>query len=215
VSRKESPWDDDAARVAGDIDQSLKQLVEDATERVVEEEESTNGVHVKIIHPTSIEQALSITCRVSPSSASSAVGSAQASPHRTKEDVLALAQDKHERALVSQVVSPQDIGVSYDMIGGLFEVKELLRQSITYPLKFPHLYNEGIAKEAVKGVLLFGPPGTGKVRYISQCFTSSPKQEHVANMYFLFCVLFALNTFLPFNRQCWRRLWRRKVGLVF
>ena len=33
---------------------------------------------------------------------------------------------------------------------------------MTYPLKFPHLYSEGIAKEAVKGVLLFGPPGTGK-----------------------------------------------------
>lgn len=75
---------------------------------------------------------------------------------------MALAQDKHERALISQVASPQDIGVTYDMIGGLTDVKELLRQSITYPLKFPHLYSEGIAREAVKGVLLFGPPGTGK-----------------------------------------------------
>ena len=59
---------------------------------------------------------------------------------------MALAQDKHERALVSQVVSPQDIGVTYDMVGGLSNVKELLRQSITYPLKFPHLYSEGIAR---------------------------------------------------------------------
>ena len=73
---------------------------------------------------------------------------------------MALAQDKHERALIPNCVTPQDIGVTYDMIGGLTEVKELLRQSITYPLKFPHLYSEGIAKEAVKGVLLFGPPGT-------------------------------------------------------
>ena len=72
---------------------------------------------------------------------------------------MALAQDKHERALIPNCVSPQDIGVTYDMIGGLDEVKELLRQSITYPLKFPHLYSEGIAREAVKGVLLFGPPG--------------------------------------------------------
>lgn len=82
--------------------------------------------------------------------------------HRSRDEISELAQDKHERALVSQVVSPQDIGVNYDMIGGLGDVKELLRQSITYPLKYPHLYNEGIAREAVKGVLLFGPPGTGK-----------------------------------------------------
>jgi SpoVK/Ycf46/Vps4 family AAA+-type ATPase len=48
------------------------------------------------------------------------------------------------------------------MIGGLNEAKESLRQCITYPLKYPWLYREGIAQEAVKGVLLFGPPGTGK-----------------------------------------------------
>ena len=47
----------------------------------------------------------------------------------------------------------------YDMIGGLSAVKETLRQCITYPLKYPRLYQEGIAAEAVKGVLLFGPPG--------------------------------------------------------
>lgn len=67
--------------------------------------------------------------------------------------------DRHEQALVSNVILPKDIGVTYDMIGGLGGAKELLRQCITYPLRFPHLYNEGIAREAVKGVLLFGPPG--------------------------------------------------------
>ena len=115
------------------------------------------------IHPKSIEKALSTISRVNPSpSGTSILGTPQAITHRTKEEISELAQDKHERALISQVVSPQDIGVSYDMIGGLNDVKELLRQSITYPLKFPHLYSEGIAREAVKGVLLFGPPGTGK-----------------------------------------------------
>lgn len=114
------------------------------------------------LNPSTLESALSVICRIAPSPGGGISGSTNAVVYRTKEETMALAQDKHEKALVSQVVNAQDIGVTYDMIGGLKEVKELLRQSITYPLKFPHLYSEGIAREAVKGVLLFGPPGTGK-----------------------------------------------------
>lgn len=117
---------------------------------------------IQYIHPSSLEAALTMKSRISPSPSGGLSVSGPPASHRSREEIAALAQDKHERALVSQVVSPQDIGVTYDMIGGLSEVKELLRQSITYPLKFPHLYSEGIAREAVKGVLLFGPPGTGK-----------------------------------------------------
>jgi SpoVK/Ycf46/Vps4 family AAA+-type ATPase len=117
---------------------------------------------MQYLHPSSLEAALSAVCRISPSPAGGLSVSSSPVAHRSREEIAALAQDKHERALISQVVSPQDIGVTYDMIGGLSDVKELLRQSITYPLKFPHLYSEGIAREAVKGVLLFGPPGTGK-----------------------------------------------------
>lgn len=142
------------------VDITLQQLLMNDDE----EEENTGEVNqprvkYRYLHPSCLETALSLCCRVSPSpSGGLSVGNTQAS-HRTREEITSLAQDKHERALVSQVVSPQDIGVTYDMIGGLADVKELLRQSITYPLKFPHLYSEGIAREAVKGVLLFGPPG--------------------------------------------------------
>uniref|UniRef100_A0A6V2LQZ7 Uncharacterized protein n=1 Tax=Ditylum brightwellii TaxID=49249 RepID=A0A6V2LQZ7_9STRA len=167
------------------VDKSLEQLIMDddddndnvvvVTQETEENNQSTSSysttkqqqqqqqVKIQYIHPSSIESALSLICRIGPSPSGSggrttAHGSAIQASHRSREDITALAADKHERALISQVVSPQDIGVTYDMIGGLFEVKELLRQSITYPLKFPHLYSEGIAKEAVKGVLLFGPP---------------------------------------------------------
>ena len=101
---------------------------------------SSEMMVVRAVHMSSIETALSQICgpRLSSSSSGSSSGrgvNANAA-HRTKEDLLALVQDKHKRALVSQVVSPADIGVNYDMIGGLSEVKELLRQSITYPLEF-------------------------------------------------------------------------------
>lgn len=143
-----------------EVDITLSQLM--LTENgLVENNPESLADDVRFIHPSSLESALTMVCRISPSpsgglSLSSSSGTVA---HRTREEITALAQDKHERALVSQVVSPQDIGVTYDMIGGLSDVKELLRQSITYPLKYPHLYSEGIAREAVKGVLLFGPPG--------------------------------------------------------
>jgi len=150
-----------------ELDISLSQLIvsEDETiEKPIEGSRSSKDKKssVKFIHPSSLEMALTLQCRLSPSPSGGLSVASSPIAHRTKEEISGLAQDKHERALISQVVSPQDIGVTYDMIGGLTNVKELLRQSITYPLKFPHLYNEGIAREAVKGVLLFGPPGTGK-----------------------------------------------------
>jgi len=64
--------------------------------------------------------------------------------------------------LLSQVVKPQDVAVAFDSIGGLDDAKKALREAITYPLKYPSLYQDGVAREACKGVLLFGPPGTGK-----------------------------------------------------
>lgn len=145
------------------LDITLSQLITDSHESRLDTDASSDALetakNLKYLHPSSLETALTVTCRVSPSPSGGLSVNRSPASHRTKEEIGALAQDKHERALVSQVVSPQDIGVTYDMIGGLSAVKELLRQSITYPLKFPHLYSEGIAREAVKGVLLFGPPG--------------------------------------------------------
>lgn len=37
--------------------------------------------------------------------------------------INALVTDKHEKALVGNVVSPAELGVSYEMIGGLQDVK--------------------------------------------------------------------------------------------
>lgn len=100
---------------------------------------------------------------LAPTAAASATVAGSSGPPRSREEVLQrFSLDKYEKSLLGNVVFPADIGVSYDAIGGLGAVKQLLRQSVTFPLKYPQLYSEGIARDAVKGVLLFGPPGTGK-----------------------------------------------------
>ena len=157
----ESPEEMHENEMGLDVDITLSQLLltDDglvATEEIVDvvkRKKEKSGL--QFLHPSSLEAALSVVCNISPSPAGGLSVSSAPVSHRSREEISALAQDKHERALVSQVVSPQDIGVTYDMIGGLTDVKELLRQSITYPLKFPHLYSEGIAREAVKGMFNF------------------------------------------------------------
>ncbi len=51
--------------------------------------------------------------------------------------------------------------VSYEDIGGLREEVKKVREMIELPLKHPELF-ERLGVEAPKGVLLHGPPGTGK-----------------------------------------------------
>jgi katanin p60 ATPase-containing subunit A1 len=50
--------------------------------------------------------------------------------------------------------------VCFADIAGLSEAKRLLKEAVLMPMKYPHLFT-GIL-EPWKGVLLFGPPGTGK-----------------------------------------------------
>jgi SpoVK/Ycf46/Vps4 family AAA+-type ATPase len=50
--------------------------------------------------------------------------------------------------------------VSWSDIIGLDEVKDLIFENIIYPMKRPDIF-QGL-RESSRGILLFGPPGTGK-----------------------------------------------------
>ena len=50
--------------------------------------------------------------------------------------------------------------VQFDEIVGLAESKKLIREAVIIPMKYPQFF-KGLL-EPWKGLLLFGPPGTGK-----------------------------------------------------
>ena len=51
--------------------------------------------------------------------------------------------------------------VSWDDVGGLDDVKRILKESIEWPLKYQELFDH-MRTNAPKGILLYGPPGSGK-----------------------------------------------------
>ena len=51
--------------------------------------------------------------------------------------------------------------VKWDMIGGLEQVKQELKEAVEWPLNFPEAFKR-LGIKPPRGVLLYGPPGTGK-----------------------------------------------------
>lgn len=73
-----------------------------------------------------------------------------------------LRLDEYERQIASEIIHPDDIHVGFSDIGGLEPIVSSLRESVIYPLLYPHLFTSSSLLGAPKGVLLFGPPGCGK-----------------------------------------------------
>eukprot|EP00941_MAST-03F_sp_MAST-3F-sp1_P005432 g5432.t1 len=64
------------------------------------------------------------------------------------------------RDVIESEIISRNLGVKFDDIAGLSPAKELLNEAVVLPLLVPEFFT-GIRKPW-KGVLLFGPPGTGK-----------------------------------------------------
>ncbi|XP_066332512.1 uncharacterized protein [Miscanthus floridulus] len=81
---------------------------------------------------------------------------------KSSQNLKVLAKDEYERNFISAVVPPNEIGVKFDDIGALEDVKRTLDELVTLPMRRPELFSHGNLLRPCKGVLLFGPPGTGK-----------------------------------------------------
>jgi len=75
---------------------------------------------------------------------------------------LGVAPDNDfEKRIRPEVIPAGEIGVNFSDIGALDNVKEALQELVMLPLRRPDLFKGGLLKPC-KGILLFGPPGTGK-----------------------------------------------------
>ena len=62
--------------------------------------------------------------------------------------------------------------VSWNDIGGLEEVKQELRRTVEWPMKYPEVFKR-LGIKPPRGILLFGPPGTGKTLLAKAVATES------------------------------------------
>ncbi|KAA0044854.1 hypothetical protein IC582_016963 [Cucumis melo] len=69
--------------------------------------------------------------------------------------------NEFEKRIRPEVIPANEIGVTFSDIGAMEEIKDSLQELVMLPLRRPDLFLGGLLKPC-RGILLFGPPGTGK-----------------------------------------------------
>jgi len=71
--------------------------------------------------------------------------------------------NQYEKALLNSLVTPEEISVTFEDIGGLHDIIDELREEVILPLTEPELFAAHLSLiQSPKGVLFYGPPGCGK-----------------------------------------------------
>ncbi|GAX82166.1 hypothetical protein CEUSTIGMA_g9594.t1 [Chlamydomonas eustigma] len=100
---------------------------------------------------------------------------------------LEMALGRVKSRTATEVGAPQVPNVKWEDIGGLEDVKATILDTIELPLRHPELFSGGLRRRS--GVLLYGPPGSGKTllakAVASQCAATfmSVKGPELVNMY--------------------------------
>lgn len=81
-----------------------------------------------------------------------------------KQDVV--TENEFEKRLLADVIPPSDIGVTFDDIGALENIKDMLKELVMLPLQRPELFCKGQLTKVSNSLHL------GANSLIIQCITS-------------------------------------------
>ncbi|MDC4233355.1 proteasome ATPase [Actinomyces sp. B33] len=95
-----------------------------------------------------------------------------------------IAFERIVRSDVEQLLTPETPETTYADIGGLDAQIQQVRDAIELPLRHPDLYR-AYGLRPPKGILLYGPPGSGKTLIAKAVANSLTRQGSQARTYFL------------------------------
>jgi len=88
----------------------------------------------------------------------------------TREDFMEALKEVQPSAMREVLIETPN--VRWEDVGGLEEVKQLLKEAVEWPLKRPDVFKR-MGIKPPKGILLVGPPGTGKTLLAKAVATES------------------------------------------
>ncbi len=88
------------------------------------------------------------------------------------------------RSDVEQLLTPEISDITYQDIGGLDEQIQQVRDAIELPFRHPELYRS-YGLRPPKGILLYGPPGSGKTLIAKAVANSLSKEKSSTRTFFL------------------------------
>lgn len=122
--------------------------------------------------------------------------------------VKSLDLNQYENAIAEDVIDPADIKTTFADVGGIDHIKTELWDLVVLPIIRPDIFvsKSGLVSPP-RGILLFGAPGTGKIREVVNLFKTWFLPTLTAVHSSFFCQYFIQ------VRPCWPRLLQKKVVL--